>query len=209
MIQMDANRAKQLHLLITDTEYNLSKLLGRNVRLIITEPIHQELDTRLITDIVCHAFSIKEEELRSKSRERKFTEARYIVFNLIKKHFPTTSGVAIARMFNKDHATVIHASKMYENLYKNDRTFKLMALRIEALLNDLIHPKNKVMESPQSNNEQTMLLLEKKKIREQEITQWLVEHPDSTERGNMWSDREIVRDEIRRLETDLRDAGLI
>lgn len=54
------------------------------------------------------------EELRSKSRTRPVTQYRQMAMSLMVKNFKMTKA-EIGRLFNRDHATCIHAEKIVAN----------------------------------------------------------------------------------------------
>ena len=88
----------------------------------------------IMTDIVANVSGITKEEIRSKSRKREITEARQIAMTLIKTYYSTMSLSRIARLFDKDHATVLHAMRTVNSLKQTDSGFKL---KLIDCLNDL------------------------------------------------------------------------
>lgn len=64
-------------------------------------------------------------DLSTKSRKMQHAWARYIFFHLARKDGHTLT--LIATISKRDHSTVIHGIKKYEELYKHDHEFSLMA----------------------------------------------------------------------------------
>ena len=87
-----------------------------------------------INAIVCKYYNIPIEVLYMKTRKREIVQARQIAMffakNLTKDSLQTI-GDGIG---NKDHATVLHASKTINNLIDTNRQFKLQVEEIERLI---------------------------------------------------------------------------
>jgi chromosomal replication initiator protein len=78
--------------------------------------------------IVSRLLNVPIDDIKSKSRKRELITAR----NLICYHYKTTridyTLEKIGHLIgNKDHATVLHGLKTYNNLYQTDKQFKELA----------------------------------------------------------------------------------
>ena len=83
---------------------------------------------------VCDFFSVKPEDLNSRSRKRDIATARQIAMYLAKKH-TEESTARIGRVIGqRDHATVIHACKTVKNQCEVDKTFQTTVDEVEQAL---------------------------------------------------------------------------
>ena len=71
-----------------------------------------------LTQIVCSTFEIV--EINTISRKTKFIYARAIIYSLMSNHLYMTYQ-AIGKVFNKNHATIIHATKELPFMLKYDK----------------------------------------------------------------------------------------
>ena len=99
-----------------------------------------------ILSVVCQYYKVSQVELASKSRKQFTAYARQIFFYLCRKH-TDKSYQHIADYLNRDHATVIHASKkvsseieIYSNVAKqiSEIEEKLFSCSIEVKHVDLL-----------------------------------------------------------------------
>ena len=87
-------------------------------------------NVKIIIRQVCKFFGVTDQELRSSSRERRLTEPRQAAFYYMRKY--TRKGTQeIGRVFNRDHATVLHACRTVETLMDIDK-FGHEVKRIDA-----------------------------------------------------------------------------
>lgn len=75
-----------------------------------------------IINKVCEHFDINEEQLKSKRRNRELVDARGIIMYLLHKYKGQTS-TSVAKLFGKNHATVLHQSRKIEGYMDVDREF--------------------------------------------------------------------------------------
>ena len=78
-----------------------------------------KIEIRVTPEIVikstCNALDIERKKLESKSRKRDLVEARYIVFHILREK--TANSLSnIAKVFGKDHATVLYGLKLHESM---------------------------------------------------------------------------------------------
>lgn len=75
---------------------------------------------------------LSKEELQSTTRKFKCVIARQIVFEyLIRKQLSTSQ---IGKVFNRDHATVLHGVKQIRGLLKHDKEIRFIKHRFDALV---------------------------------------------------------------------------
>jgi len=95
---------------------------------------YREISIDYIQKVVCNYFNINVEVIKSKTRKREIVQARQIAMYFAKS-FTKSSLVEIGKvMGGKDHATVLHACKMVNNLIDTDKRFKLYINEIEKKL---------------------------------------------------------------------------
>ena len=91
-----------------------------------TTPLSQK-----IIDVVCSVLKITFEQLKDKSREQKLVRGRQIIMTLLNSecNFSLSESAAV---FNKDHATCLHAKKTISNIYDTDRDFRKVFDKIKT-----------------------------------------------------------------------------
>lgn len=103
----------------------ISKIIKKTVK---------ELSLNDIKDAVCNHFSIKPEELFSKSRKRDIVQARQIAMYFAKNKTNHSLSAIGAVMGDKDHATVVYSCNTISNLIDTDKILKGRIIEIEAKL---------------------------------------------------------------------------
>jgi chromosomal replication initiation ATPase DnaA len=81
-----------------------------------------------IVEIICEAYGITKEQLLSKLKTGMVTLARHNLYRAL-----THMGLNLSETGHKlgrDHATVRHGIKVYQDMYKTDETFRLRAQAI-------------------------------------------------------------------------------
>lgn len=73
---------------------------------------------RLITDTVCRALIVDAKYITVEWKSETLTDARRIIFHILRNQLKM-SYVEIARLFNRDHSTVIYSLRVYENLVRS------------------------------------------------------------------------------------------
>ena len=97
--------------------------------------------------IVCYIFGIEERDLRSKVRERDFTDARKVLASCASNNIDVISSynykcvgynhVALASWYlDMDHSTISYSIKKAAQLYEFDVKFKALYDRVMALVNN-------------------------------------------------------------------------
>lgn len=107
----------------------VEKVVGRIVN------ISRKVNTvENIRDVVCEYFSLTVEAISTKSRKREVVQARQIAMYLSKqltKNSLSSIGLAIGQ---RDHATVLHACKIVNDLMDIDKNFRLSVNEIQEKL---------------------------------------------------------------------------
>ncbi len=87
-----------------------------------------------IRDVVCDYFSLSADAISTKSRKREVVQARQIAMFLSKQH-TKNSLASIGEIIGKrDHATVLHACKIVNDLIETDKNFRTSVKEIEQRL---------------------------------------------------------------------------
>jgi hypothetical protein len=86
-----------------------------------------------IIEIICNKYGVNFEELKSPCRKKNLNTPRSIGLALFYS-FTLNSKTACASIFNRDHATLIHATKKVMNYYETEKKFKS---DLDAILSEL------------------------------------------------------------------------
>lgn len=101
-------------------------------------------DIPLIIWAVCDTFNTCYNEINIQTRKREVVIARQMVMYLAYKHYSKYklgSETSIAKIFNKDHATLIHACKVIPDLIE---TNKEIASNIKSITDKIKSKLNKI-----------------------------------------------------------------
>jgi len=123
-----------------------------------------------LTQIVCSTFDIV--EINTISRKTKFIYARAIIYSLMRNHLYMTYQ-AIGKVFNKNHATIIHATKELPFMLKYD---KELNRKYEQIVADWLGDDIKEAQTPELvrknlEDEINLLNLELLRLKEKVQTQ--------------------------------------
>ena len=77
-----------------------------------------------IIDICCRTWGVTEGQLKSEVRDRKLVEPRQVAQYLISMHTKNIGVERIGKMFNRNHATVLHSIRVVKNLMETNKDFK-------------------------------------------------------------------------------------
>ena len=72
---------------------------------------------------VCNYYGISLDELMSKSRLRKIVDARNTLYYIFHKCYKMTS-TEVAKIFNKNHATILSGANKIEGFMRFDKIFR-------------------------------------------------------------------------------------
>lgn len=86
--------------------------------------VNDHLKTRILVNIITKKFGIFEEELFSKKRDREIVEPRQLITYMIKKE-TELSLAQIGMIINRDHATVLHSVKAWNNLLDTEQPIRI------------------------------------------------------------------------------------
>ena len=99
-------------------------------------PFLSTLTTETIENLVCHAFDLKIEDLKSKKRQKSVITARQIAMKLIQKHLNSTLK-DIGYLFSKDHTTVLSHIKKIDLKLRDDTKLYKTFKNIESRIHDI------------------------------------------------------------------------
>jgi chromosomal replication initiator protein len=116
-----------------------------------------------IANYISRLYGVSIENLKSKSRDRKYVDPRHISMYFIKEYHRSFSLKSIGEYFGgRDHSTVIHALENVSDLMDTDKQFKEKIKRAKVALNKL-HGKSepkpvKISKKLQENIETLQLM---------------------------------------------------
>ncbi len=87
-----------------------------------------------IRDVVCEYFSLSVDSISTKSRKREVVQARQIAMYLSKQLTKSSLSTIGNTIGQRDHATVLHACKIVNDLMDCDKTFRTSVKEIEEKL---------------------------------------------------------------------------
>jgi chromosomal replication initiator protein len=87
-----------------------------------------------IRDVVCEYFSLSIDAISTKSRKREVVQARQIAMYLSKQLTKSSLASIGNTIGQRDHATVLHACKIVNDLMDCDKNFRLSVREIEEKL---------------------------------------------------------------------------
>lgn len=108
--------------------------------------------------------------LTQKSRQRDYVQARCI-YTALGLKYTDLSKSEMGRIINKNHATIIHYSKIFKNDIKFDRDLEIKYLKVEKIILNFMHHESNADLLQQIDLEIKELLNKKRRIiSEQEIS---------------------------------------
>lgn len=117
------------HSAITDAPLDME--LAKQVVGRITKIQPRVISVEHVLDKVCQHFHIEREEVRTSSRKRDVCQARQIAM-FLSKRLTNSSVTEIGRTIgNRDHATVLHACKVVNDLMAVDKNYRQIVNNIE------------------------------------------------------------------------------
>jgi len=84
----------------------------------------KEVSIDFIQKLICDFFNIPVAIINSKTRKREIVQARQLVMYFAKKHTKSSLATIGFHCGNKDHATVLHACRIVNNLIETDKRFR-------------------------------------------------------------------------------------
>ncbi|HQB69353.1 MAG TPA: chromosomal replication initiator protein DnaA [Paludibacteraceae bacterium] len=120
------------HATLTDADIDLAlaeKVVGK-----VVSSTPNIISVEKIRDLVCEYFALPMDVLMSKTRKREIATARQVAMYL-SKQYTKSSLSAIGKIIgNRDHATVLHACGVVNDLMDTDKTFRLTVQELEQRL---------------------------------------------------------------------------
>jgi chromosomal replication initiator protein len=77
-----------------------------------------------IFDIVGHEYGLTKEEIISRSRKRECVESRHLMAYIIKRKTRFSLKHIGERLGGRDHTTIIHSVRTFEDLFETDSVFR-------------------------------------------------------------------------------------
>jgi len=90
---------------------------------------------KIAENVICRNLNILPEEFKSKSRERYIVEARHLYYWLLRKK-TNYSLSTLGKMLGKDHATVLHSIKTWDNMLETDVNYRTRTITIRDRINE-------------------------------------------------------------------------
>jgi chromosomal replication initiation ATPase DnaA len=116
---------------LRDHDISYMSLPGCNEYIVF--PKEEIREPHIIETLVCNYFGESIAEIRKKGRKRHLVICRQVIMFLMRRYTSLTM-VAIARLFRKDHTTVVHAVTTVVNLMDTDPVFRSQIAEIETKL---------------------------------------------------------------------------
>ncbi len=95
---------------------------------------HKVNTVEKIRDAVCEYFSLSVDAISTKSRKREVVQARQIAMYLSKQLTKSSLACIGSTIGQRDHATVLHACKIVNDLMDSDKNFRISVKEIEEKL---------------------------------------------------------------------------
>ena len=96
----------------------------------------EEIKIPVILDIVSRELGVSSVLDDSDSRKRHLVDNRAMAMYYLRK-FTKLSLAQIGKVFRKDHASVLHAMKIFSNQFDTDRNFRFKAIHIRRRINEV------------------------------------------------------------------------
>ena len=120
------------HATLTDEDIDLAlaeKVVGK-----VVAPANNVISVEKIRDMVCNYFALPLESFMSKTRKREIATARQVAMYL-SKQYTKSSLSAIGKLIGgRDHATVLHACGVVNDLMDTDKSFRMSVKELEQQL---------------------------------------------------------------------------
>lgn len=86
-----------------------------------------------IINVVCDHYKLNAYKLKSKSRVKEFTHARYVIFYFLRK-FANMTLKSVGLLFNRDHTTVIHGLETLQDIIDTEPAIKSEIELLETII---------------------------------------------------------------------------
>lgn len=105
------------------------KIVGK-----VADNTPKAITVEMIRDLVCEHFAITADMMMSKSRRREITVPRQLAMYLSKCHTKNSLSAIGKVIGNRDHATVLHACSVVNDLMDTDKRFRHTVTELETKL---------------------------------------------------------------------------
>lgn len=104
----------------------------QKTRVEASDKTKREIHPEYMIRSVCELTGIPVYMVKSKIRKREIVDVRIIIWAILKKAYIELSDVQIGKMLNRDHATVNHWKREFNNPHRSDlhETYREMCLRL-------------------------------------------------------------------------------
>jgi len=94
--------------------------------------LRKTVEFNIISGKVKRHYSLTDEQLNVRSRKRALALSRHIIFHLTYKHTKGISQSVVGNIYDRDHATVNHSTKVIGNLTSYDKGLVKFLSEIET-----------------------------------------------------------------------------
>jgi len=96
--------------------------------------LKEDISPRKIIDSVCSFYSIKKDEIKKESRERRLSHPRQVCMYLLKKHTDLNYNEIASLLNRKDHTTILHGIEKVEKELQEKDEVKEQVSQIKELI---------------------------------------------------------------------------
>ena len=125
------------HSTFTDAEIDIElakKVIGNTEKTVAKRD--KEITIERICDVVCQYYALPIEEINSKSKKQKVSEARKVAMYLSRYHTDSPLSTIGLSIGNRDHSTVVHACKTIKDQMDVDAQLTTRVHNIEDMLHN-------------------------------------------------------------------------
>ena len=120
------------HATLTDEDIDLAlaeKVVGK-----VVAATPNVISVEKIRDMVCDYFALPLDAVMSKTRKREIATARQVAMYLSKQYTKSSLSVIGKLIGGRDHATVLHACSVVNDLMDTDKNFRMSVKELEQRL---------------------------------------------------------------------------
>lgn len=123
--------------LLAQATFNRKDLTVGLVRDVLGKTVRrqaEDLTVDRIQQVVCEHFNIEPELLQTKTRKREVVQARYLAMYFCKSYTKASLSFIGTQIGKKDHATVLYACKVVNDMMETDRKFRIEVEELQKKL---------------------------------------------------------------------------
>jgi len=123
--------------LLAQATFNRKDLTVGLVRDVLGKTVRrqaEDLTVDRIQQVVCEHFNIEPELLQTKTRKREVVQARYLAMYFCKSYTKASLSFIGSQIGKKDHATVLYACKVVNDMMETDRKFRIEVEELQKKL---------------------------------------------------------------------------